>query len=346
MRNIIENEIKERFTDAVLDSFEIMGLDEIHLPLNVKVTYHIPNFVDMSEDMFYIEPPIIDLFGSNPFKSEKRNYPVEYNYKISSAETVELTLPEGMNVVEMPGRINLIHDGINFTCIFSETDNSIKCQRRYLRQKNTFKTREYNSLRDYYSKLVGAEGSLIVLSREESEPKTESIKIKFKLKKMFSQILATLLLLSFITAIPYSYAQNSDEILWPEEVDALVISDENEFEITAINKAKFKKHRVIRIFNEKGKEHSKVIILQNKFVKVDKIKAKMFDKEGKEIKKLKKNDINTSTVSSGALYEENKYFWFEFSITQFPVTIEYSYEKNISSLFFGRIGIPKWIYPF
>lgn len=134
-------------------------------------------------------------------------------------------------------------------------------------------------------------------------------------------------------------ARGQAEISLPEKMDALVVLDENEFRVNGINSAKFLKHRVVQIFNEKGKKYGNVAIYENKYIKVKNIKGSMSDENGKVIKKIKKEDINTSTVSGGfILYSENKYFWFNFPITEFPVTIEYSYEKDISSLFFW----PDW----
>ncbi len=82
-REYVEDILKERFPAAKIDTFKITGLDSIAFPMEIEIDYQVPNFVDLNGEMIYLQSPIIERFGSNPFKSQKRNFPVEYNYGFS-----------------------------------------------------------------------------------------------------------------------------------------------------------------------------------------------------------------------------------------------------------------------
>ena len=129
--------------------------------------------------------------------------------------------------------------------------------------------------------------------------------------------------------------------LWPEEVDALILRDENEFQIININEATYKKHRTIIVYNEQGKKYTNVVINENEFIKLKNVSGKILSLNGKTIKKLKQDDIYNENLSSkNILYDGNKYQWFALEGNTFPYILEYSYEQEYKSLFLW----PPW-YP-
>lgn len=129
--------------------------------------------------------------------------------------------------------------------------------------------------------------------------------------------------------------------LWPEAVDAIVLLDEREFQINGANKAEYKAYRRILVNNERGKKYAEVVINENKFCRCTKISGRILDLNGKELKKLNKKEIKKANISPGyILFDDSKYQWFELGLLNYPYIVEYSYEKDYSSLFFW----PGW-YP-
>jgi len=149
-----------------------------------------------------------------------------------------------------------------------------------------------------------------------------------------------ILLAAFIMCV-FTIATGQDK-LWPEKTDALILLDENEFQVINENKAKFKKHRIVQIFNKAGKEYGNVVIRENKFIKSGKISAKILDTNGKVIRKLDKDEIHSTTYfPEYVLYADSKYRWFEFGLNTFPYIVEYSYEIKYKNLFFWPDWFPQ-----
>lgn len=131
------------------------------------------------------------------------------------------------------------------------------------------------------------------------------------------------------------------EKLWHEEVDAIIIADENEFNIINENRAKFTNHRIVQIYNDAGKKHGKITLSENRFVKIKKISGRILDTKGNEIRKLRSDEIKTGSYSEGfQLYSDSKHREFELMLNIFPYIVEFEYEKELNSLFFW----PNW-YP-
>ena len=156
--------------------------------------------------------------------------------------------------------------------------------------------------------------------------------------KKYGSIIALLIILYPIKPGVCQEKENSFEL---GEADAVILLDESEFQVIHENKAKYKVHRIIRINNQVGKEHGRVVIQENKFIKCSKISGAIFDLDGAMIKKLRSDDIHKTSISPGYIfYDDDKYQAFELGLSTFPYVIEYAYESEYSSLLFW----PDW-YP-
>ena len=134
----------------------------------------------------------------------------------------------------------------------------------------------------------------------------------------------------------------TEDGLWAEAVDAVVVLDQNEFVVHGQNKAKYRKHRVVKIYNEAGKKYGQVAIPENKYVKCTHISGKILDADGELIRKLDKGDIEkTPYFPEFILYQDTKYRAFELKARAFPYTVEYTYEREYKSLFFWPSWFPQ-----
>lgn len=156
---------------------------------------------------------------------------------------------------------------------------------------------------------------------------------------MIMRYYSIITLLHILLLIQPDFCQKADKDFDLEKPDAVVLLDESEFQIIQENKAKFKVHRIIRINNPPGKEHGRVVIQENKFIKCSKISGAIFDLDGAMIKKLRSDEIHKTSISPGYIfYDDDKYQAFELGLSTFPYVIEYAYESEYSSLLFW----PDW----
>ena len=136
---------------------------------------------------------------------------------------------------------------------------------------------------------------------------------------------------------------SSQEKLWPEEVDAVIVLDENEFQLISEKRAKFKKHRIVQVYNEAGKRYGRVSVHENKFVRCIKISGKILDLNGNLIRKLRQEEIQKNPLFPRyVLYGDTKYQRFNLGLSTFPYVVEYTYEQEYKSLFFWR-GWASWL---
>lgn len=123
------------------------------------------------------------------------------------------------------------------------------------------------------------------------------------------------------------------------EKKARILLDEREFVVEAADKARYRVHRIVEVLGEAGKEHGDVVMEEGKYVKCKDVRARITDPAGKELRKLDKDEMHTTSLSGGStLFDDAKHQWFELRWSTLPYVVEYSYEQECRSLFFW----PEW----
>ena len=137
------------------------------------------------------------------------------------------------------------------------------------------------------------------------------------------------------------FAQEADWLEKAYEKGARIHLNEVTFRIAGLNKATLNVHKIIEVLNERGRDYGTVVLPENSFVQVKKIQAQIYDQSGREIRRLKGQDVRTTQVSPGyELYSDTRYKHFRLTALEYPYTIDMRYEIQYKSLFFW----PDW-YP-
>lgn len=135
----------------------------------------------------------------------------------------------------------------------------------------------------------------------------------------------------------YAVSKISPALL--KNANAVLRLEEMRFEIINTKKTKLKNHYIITILNEKGDHWAEFSEYYNRHRSVTSVEGILYDENGKQIKKIKKKDLeDLSGVSDGSLMDDTRIKRHNFYSKVYPYTIEYDIEiENESTLFF-----PMW----
>ncbi|HXS35346.1 MAG TPA: DUF3857 domain-containing protein [Flavipsychrobacter sp.] len=135
----------------------------------------------------------------------------------------------------------------------------------------------------------------------------------------------------------YDFSRIPAELL--KNADAVVRDHHTEIHIDALDDIHVTEHYAITILNEKGNEYGRLEESYGKFEKIEDINGKLYDKYGKEIRKLKSKDIGDRAVYDGVtFFNDYRYKYFDFGYSQYPYTCEYEVETKYKMSFF----LPSW----
>ena len=123
--------------------------------------------VDTGEEFIYISPLIDKHYSENPFRTETRTLPINFDYLTTYMQMVEIKIPEGYVVDEMPkpARMVMNDNDIVLTYRLGVDGNVIKVNYVYQLKKIIFPATDYDGIRDFFAKLVAKNSEQIVLKK-------------------------------------------------------------------------------------------------------------------------------------------------------------------------------------
>ncbi len=141
---------------------------EIQLPFKEKHGLTISEHITTAGNTFYFSPFVIERELENPFKVEKREYPVDFGSPFDKLYMVKITVPADYLVDELPKNKILALPGNSCKYLFNATQvgNMISITSSLSFNKSVFNQEEYPALRDFYGQVVAKQAEQIVLKKK------------------------------------------------------------------------------------------------------------------------------------------------------------------------------------
>ncbi len=161
-----EKKIKSSYPEDIsLSDLKIDSLDLIEYPVSLKFNFKL-SFSENS-DIIYFNPFMGEAVKENPFYAAERMYPVEMPYKTHNTYTLNMEIPKGYKVDELPKSSRaLLNDKEGmFEYLISADANNIQMRCILEVNKATFSSEDYQTLRDFYALIVKKEAEQIVFKK-------------------------------------------------------------------------------------------------------------------------------------------------------------------------------------
>ncbi|WP_118972573.1 DUF3857 domain-containing transglutaminase family protein [Taibaiella koreensis] len=122
---------------------------------------------------------------------------------------------------------------------------------------------------------------------------------------------------------------------------AIIRYDNTSVKIKALDEVIHTRKYAVTILDEAGKGYAVLREQYNLLVKIEKIKGRLLDAAGKEIRSLKEKEIvDRSTFGQSFVYHsDSRIKYFDFQHTTYPYTVEYEIEETYKTTFF----LPGWM---
>jgi hypothetical protein len=121
----------------------------------------------MEEDIVYFNPLLTEAYKTNPFTAATRNYPVEMSYATKEVIDINIEIPKGYKVDELPksARVKLNETDGMFEYIIQADAETIQLRCRIDINKANFDAEDYDTLREFYSYVVKKQSEQIVFKK-------------------------------------------------------------------------------------------------------------------------------------------------------------------------------------
>jgi hypothetical protein len=146
-------------SNMVIDSIKLYD-EPVSIKYDMKLKF--------DDDMVYFSPLFNESWKKNLFTSAKRLYPVEMPYKINETYVLNMEVPKGYKVDELPKstKVKLNENEGYFEYIIANTGGKqIQLRCRLTFNKANFTPNDYQTLRDFFTYVVKKENEQIVFKK-------------------------------------------------------------------------------------------------------------------------------------------------------------------------------------
>lgn len=163
----LQKDITQGFVSQIeMKNFTIDSLELYDNPVTLKYDFVIK---DEKEDIIYLNPMFGEGQKENPFKSAERKYPVEMPYKFDESYNLQIEVPKGYVVDELPKsmivKLNEENEGM-FEYRISQSGDNISFRSRVRISRTVFQPEEYEMLREFFNLVVKKHAEQIVFKKK------------------------------------------------------------------------------------------------------------------------------------------------------------------------------------
>ena len=163
---IIEK-VEEKNGAIEISSFRMLNKDKINKPIVEMFQFSSEDLVDVVGDKIYFKPLLYRATIENPFKLEKREYPIDFGAPFKEKNLISYTIPEGYTIEFIPENIAVGLSDNYGVYKFSVKVEGNKINVMSILEINTavFPALNYAELKEFYRVIVNKNLERIVLQK-------------------------------------------------------------------------------------------------------------------------------------------------------------------------------------
>jgi hypothetical protein len=152
-----------------LDSFQVENLENLGMKFSVVCYFTKEMEEGVGAAFIYVNPWIKKHLDKSPFRDDIRNLPIDFIIPSQENLTVNIQLPEGYELTEIPKSSNLVIQGKKATYKYA-VNETIPGKIQLISQLNIddpfFSTNEYQAIQAFFSKLEMTQSSQLILKKK------------------------------------------------------------------------------------------------------------------------------------------------------------------------------------
>lgn len=166
---------KKQFLEAIenkhkgieIDGFEVLNDVDISKPVIESYKFSLESQADIIANKLYLSPMLFLKIKENPFKLEKREFPVDFGYPSSTRYMINIDIPSGYQVESIPAPLMMaLPDNLGgFKYNISASETKIQLVIDVEINESIISPVYYDAIKQYFSKIVEKEAEQLVLTK-------------------------------------------------------------------------------------------------------------------------------------------------------------------------------------
>ncbi|MPQ48817.1 DUF3857 domain-containing protein [Marinifilum sp. N1E240] len=153
-----------------IENVKLTNLNDRYKPLVLTYSTLIENHANIEGDKIYLNPILKYHTTKNPFKLEKREYPVNFGHPMHISYLLILEIPKGYTTeyTPKPSMITLPENGGTYSYKAVLSGNKIMASLKFNINNSHFVPDEYEILKEFYNQIITKEGQILILKKDET----------------------------------------------------------------------------------------------------------------------------------------------------------------------------------
>lgn len=150
-----------------IQHYELAQAEALEESLKETMEVAFSNGLQQAGKVLYVDPFVIES-EENPFKSTTRTYPVDYPHLTRRLYILNLTVPEGYAIDELPEALSIAlpNDGGTYRFAVTQRGNTVQINSQLNITKTRFYAQEYAALKLFHQQMADKQREQIVLMKQ------------------------------------------------------------------------------------------------------------------------------------------------------------------------------------
>ncbi len=159
--------LQEKSPELMVSDLDIKNMSN-YKPILQSYNFTLNNALDKIGDDIYISPMLFLVSEESPFKQEIRSYPIDFNHPFINEYMINISIPEGYKVENLPENKAVKLDDNNvsmFSYLLNASEKSIQLKVSFNFNYSAVPAAEYPTFRQYYNSYIEKLSEKIVLKK-------------------------------------------------------------------------------------------------------------------------------------------------------------------------------------
>jgi len=159
--------LEQKYKGIEVSDFSVKNENDIFKPIVESYSFESSNLVEIIGDRMYLSPMLFFQIKINPFKSETRGYPIDFNYPMKDSYNLVIKIPEGYEVETLPKVLNMSTENGTIAYKFNISNSLDTVQIVSSMEINTsiIPSTDYVSIKNFFKEIVNNQAEKIVLKK-------------------------------------------------------------------------------------------------------------------------------------------------------------------------------------